>query len=106
MHPWSMLFVGLVWLLGRTRRLGAVIDSETFGMTLPADLERTLPSLQDRFAISVVHLTEYHGLGILVQRDLENGRRQPFLSPGPRCKGMQPSCAGYWHIGSVRRRAS
>lgn len=49
----TMPFVGLVWLLSRTRRLGAVLDSETFGMTSPADLERALPSLQGRFAISV-----------------------------------------------------
>ena len=55
-------------------------------MTSPVDLERILPSLQDRFAISVVHLTEYHEAGILVQKDLENGRRQPYLSPGPRCR--------------------
>src|ERR1700722_14371770 len=57
-----------LWLPSRTRRLGAVLDSEPFGMTSPADLGRTLPRLQDRFAISVVHLTEYHGLGILVQK--------------------------------------
>jgi len=48
-------------------------------MTSSTDLERTLPSLQDRFAISVVHLTEYHGLGILIQKDLENGRRGAVL---------------------------
>ena len=50
-------------------------------MTSFPDLEKTLPSLQGRFAITVVYLTEYRGLGTMVQKDLEKGQEAAVVIP-------------------------
>jgi hypothetical protein len=63
--------------------LRAVLDSEAFCMTSFPDLEKALPSLQDQFAITVVHLTECRELRTIVQRGFE--KRQEAAVVIPRC---------------------
>jgi hypothetical protein len=55
------------------------------------DLEKTLLSLQDQFAITVVHLTECRELRTIVQKDFEKRHEAAVVILGARCKCMQPS---------------
>jgi hypothetical protein len=45
------------------------------------DLGKKLPSLQDQFAITVVHLTECHEPRTIVQRDFEEWHEAAVVIP-------------------------